>query len=111
MIGFLMKRKRKRSSNMYTLMSIILIIAAFYVIKLASPNRDVTYPEVLYYNNIKYKYVDTISDFPLKFIKRRNMTYEGHDLLIRSSSKKQNPPKEVYIFLGSRKYREYKLVI
>jgi hypothetical protein len=110
MISFFIRRKRKKSSSMYTFMSILLIIAALYLVKFISPNRDVVYPDVLYYNSIKYRYVDTISEFPLKFIRRRKMSYEGHSLLIHSSEKNQNPPKQVYIFLGSRKYRRYKLV-
>ncbi len=102
--------KMGRYSNFFTLASIIIIIIMFYIASGRIAKEEAVYPEMLYYKSYRYEFLEEIADSPLKYTSRPKISYDGYKLLFLKKSLKENPPKSLYIFIGSKKYRKYVLV-
>jgi len=96
--------KGKRRGNKFTFISIIMILVVIYVVKLASPQREVVYPDNIRYDNQKYVYAETVKGSPTTFIRKRPGSEEGYIILARRGVSAE---KEVYIYEGYRRYRRY----
>jgi hypothetical protein len=96
--------KRKRSGNKSTLISIIIILAVIYAMRLVSPHKEAAYPDIIHYDGLSYIYSETVRTFPLMFTRKRPVSEEGFIILARRGI---STADEVYIFEGFRKYRRY----
>ena len=97
--------RNKGSGNKFIFISIIMIIAAVYVFRLAPPQKAAEYPDIMHYNDVKYEYVETVKGYPFLFMRKRPVSEEGFIILSRRGIDTQ---EEIYIYEGSRKYRRYK---
>lgn len=97
----------KKGGSKYTIISIFIIGLMVIMLRATAPERSEEYPEIVFYNSYEYNYVKTISDNPLSYIRKKEMSYEGYILLLKRKNKKDNPPNEVFIYTGFRKYRKY----
>jgi hypothetical protein len=98
---------KKKSGNRYTLISIILILIAVYVFRLISPQREISYSEIIQYDNARYVYVETVKSYPFMFIRKRPVSQEGYIILSRRGISYE---EEVYIYTGYMKYRRYEVL-
>ena len=99
--------KKRRSGNKYTFISIIMILAIIYVFKLASPQKETVYPDIIQYDNLRYKYVETVKSSPVMFARKKSVSEEGYMILARSGI---STLEEVYIYGGYLKYRRYEVL-
>lgn len=107
----MLKKLSKRSGNKYTIISIIIIILMMYFFKISSAGKEeVNYPQNVHYRDYNFEYSQTISESSFKFVRKYSASFEGHMLLIRRGENWNTAPNNTYIYIGSRKYREYDLV-
>ncbi|HOR85909.1 MAG TPA: hypothetical protein PLL98_05425 [Bacillota bacterium] len=99
--------RRKSSGNKYTFISIIIIIAALYVLRLTSPQKETAYPDIIHYNDLGYKYVETVRSSPFMYTRKRPVCEEGYIVLARRGV---SIAEEAYIYGGRMKYRRYKVI-
>ncbi|MHB1393566.1 MAG: hypothetical protein ACYCYE_10945 [Clostridia bacterium] len=99
--------KKKRSGNIATFISIVLILVAFYVFRLVSPQKGIVYSDIIQYNNIRYVYVETIKSSPFMFARKRPVSEDGYIILARRGI---SIKEEVYIYEGYMKYRRYEIL-
>jgi len=95
--------KKGNSGNKYTLISIILILAALYVYKITAPQKDIEYPEYIHYMDNTYRYTETVKKSPITFKRLRGSTDEGHIVLAQRGGSSD----EIYIYEGRKQYRRY----
>lgn len=103
----MLKRLNRRSGNRYTLFSIMLIILMLYAFNLSMRGTEKSYPEYVYYNEMKYEYAQTVRGSSLKFVRKYGKNYQGYMLLLSRSEKNHSVPEKIYIYEGWRTYREY----
>lgn len=90
--------------NRYTLISILIILVIVYVFKLASPQKEVAYPDIIQYNGFRYLYVGTDGGSPLMFTRSKPAGREGYLILARRGI---STSEAIYIYEGYLKYRRY----
>jgi hypothetical protein len=94
----------RKSSNRLTFISIIMILAVIYIIRLISPQKEAAFPDTIQYDNHRYAYVEIIKGSPTTFSRKRPASEEGYMVLtLRGISTEE----EIYIYEGFRKYRRY----
>jgi hypothetical protein len=98
------RMRNKGSGNKFIFISIIMIIAAVYVFRLVSPQKEAEYPDTMHYNNVKYEYAETVNGSPFMFVRKRPVSEEGYIILSRRGTDIQ---EEIYVYEGFRKYRRY----
>jgi len=98
---------RRGGGNKFTFISIIMIIAVVYVFRLVSPQKEISYPGTLRYDNIRYEYAETIKSWPMMFARKKPTGEEGFIILTRRGT---SALEEVYIYEGSSRYRRYKSI-
>jgi hypothetical protein len=107
----MLKRLAKKGGNKYTLISIIIILLMMYFIKSRlGVNETNNYPNYVNYKDYNFEYRQTIRESSFKFVRKYGANYEGHILLIKRGENWNTAPSKVYIFVGSKTYREYDLV-
>jgi hypothetical protein len=107
----MLKRLGKRSGNRYTIISIIIIITMAYFFKLNFAGKEEgNYPQNIHYRDYNFEYSQTINESSYKFVRKYGANYEGYILLLRRGENWSTAPSKVYIFIGSKKYREYDLI-
>lgn len=99
--------KKKGGGNKFTFISIVMILAAIYVLRLVSPQKETTYPDIIRYNDLRYKYVETVKSSPLMYARKKPACAEGYIVLARRGT---SVLEEVYIYEGSMKYRRYEVL-
>lgn len=99
--------RKKGGGNKFTFISIIMIIAVVYIYRLALPQKEVSYPYAIRYDNLGYVYVETIKSLPVMFVRKRPASEEGFVILARRGT---SVLEEVYIYEGSMKYRRYEVL-
>jgi len=99
--------RKKGGGNKFTFISIIMILAVVYVFRLVSPQKEVSYPDTIRYDNLEYAYVETVRSSSVMFVRKRPPSAEGFIILVRRGT---SALEEVYIYEGSKKYRRYEVL-
>lgn len=104
----MLKKLGKRSGNRYTIISIMIIILMMYFFKISFFGKEEgSYPQNVKYRGYNFEYSQTISESSFGFVRKYGASFEGHMLLLRRGENWNTAPSNTYIYIGSRKYREY----
>ena len=96
--------RKKGGGNKLTFVSIIMILAVIYIIRLIAPQQEAEFPEIIRYDNLRYVYAETVKSSPAMFSREIPASEEGYIVLARRGI---NTEEEIYIYEGYRKYRRY----
>lgn len=99
--------RKKGNGNIFTLISIIMIIAVIYMFRPTLPQTQADFPDTVTYNNLRYKYIETLKSSPIMFVRKKPISDEGFIVLARRGI---SAGEEIYIYEGSKKYRHYKVL-
>ena len=107
----MLKKLSNKSGNKFTVISILIIILMMFFSKMSFVGKgEGDYPQNVHYRDYNFEYSQTISESSFRFVRKYGASYEGHMLLLRRGENWNTAPSKVYIFIGSKKYREYDLI-
>jgi hypothetical protein len=94
-------------SSKATIIGIIIIIFMAFMAKSTVPSDNKILPKQIFFSGYEYYYEETIKASPFYFIKAKEGSKEGYRILVMWRDKKASIPKQVYIYIGRKKYLKY----